>query len=186
MNCLSCRNPYQIPHSLICPPPFSLKSPFFFTEKCFVASPSQKSAQIQFNVKGVFLRPQRWPGLKNPLHGFCSFPSKELAWHKSLTCFHASFFPFLPPLLATPLSTKSGKELPSRNLREKRSDCDFLTEVKNRSYLLGPKNIVPSPKTLVIFLCDGKLLVIAILEGKSVPTAVCLQRGRLRQKIAVI
>ena len=44
LNCLSCRNPYQTPHSLNCLPPFSLKSPFF-TEKCFVASPSQKSAQ---------------------------------------------------------------------------------------------------------------------------------------------
>ena len=28
LNCLSCRNPYQTPHSLI-PPPFSLKTPFF-------------------------------------------------------------------------------------------------------------------------------------------------------------
>ena len=28
LNCLSCRNPYQTPHSLN-PPPFSLKTPFF-------------------------------------------------------------------------------------------------------------------------------------------------------------
>ena len=29
LNCLSCRNPYQTPHSLDCLPPFSLKNPFF-------------------------------------------------------------------------------------------------------------------------------------------------------------
>ena len=35
--------PYQTPNSLNCLPPFHWK-PLFFTEKCFVASPSQKSA----------------------------------------------------------------------------------------------------------------------------------------------
>ena len=40
LNCLSCRNPYQTPHSLNCLPPFHW-NPLFFTEKCFVASPSQ-------------------------------------------------------------------------------------------------------------------------------------------------
>ena len=40
LNCLSCRNPYQTPDSLNCLPPFHWK-PLFFTEKCFVASPSQ-------------------------------------------------------------------------------------------------------------------------------------------------
>ena len=45
LNCLSCRNPYQTPHSLNCLPPFHWKT-LFFTEKCFVASPSQKSALI--------------------------------------------------------------------------------------------------------------------------------------------
>ena len=43
LNCLSCRNPYQTPDSLNCLPSFHWK-PLFFTEKCFVASPSQKSA----------------------------------------------------------------------------------------------------------------------------------------------
>ena len=43
LNCLSCRNPYQTPHSLNCLPPFHWK-PLFFTEECFVASPSQESA----------------------------------------------------------------------------------------------------------------------------------------------
>ena len=43
LNCLSCRNPYQTPHSLNCLPPFHWK-PLSFTEKCFVASPSQKLA----------------------------------------------------------------------------------------------------------------------------------------------
>ena len=45
LNCLSCRNPYQTPDSLNCLPPFHWKS-LFFTERCFVASPSQKSALI--------------------------------------------------------------------------------------------------------------------------------------------
>ena len=38
-------NPFQTPHSLNCLPPFHWK-PLFFTEKCFVASPSQKWALI--------------------------------------------------------------------------------------------------------------------------------------------
>ena len=42
LNCLSCRNPYQTSDSLNCLPPFHWK-PLFFTEKCFVASPSPKS-----------------------------------------------------------------------------------------------------------------------------------------------
>ena len=42
LNCLSCWNPYQTTDSLNCPP-FHWKS-LFFTEKCFVASPSQKLA----------------------------------------------------------------------------------------------------------------------------------------------
>ena len=45
LNCLSCRNPYQTPHSLHPSPPFT-ENPFFFTEKCFVGSPAQKSALI--------------------------------------------------------------------------------------------------------------------------------------------
>ena len=52
-NCLSCRNPYQTPHSLNCLPPYHWKA-LFLTEKCFVASPSQKSAQ---NERGW------WPAL---------------------------------------------------------------------------------------------------------------------------
>ena len=43
LNCLSCRNPYQAPHSLNCLIPFHWKT-LFFTEKYFVASPSQRSA----------------------------------------------------------------------------------------------------------------------------------------------
>ena len=43
LNCLSCRNPYQTPHSLNCLPSFHWKPPFFFPAKCFVASPSQKN-----------------------------------------------------------------------------------------------------------------------------------------------
>ena len=46
LNCLSCRNPYQTPNSLNCLPPFHWK-PLSFTEKCFVASPSQKSALMK-------------------------------------------------------------------------------------------------------------------------------------------
>ena len=45
LNCLSCRNPYQTPHSLN-PSPLFTENPFFFTEKCFVGSPAQKSALI--------------------------------------------------------------------------------------------------------------------------------------------
>ena len=44
LNCLSCRNPHQTPHSLNCLPPFHWK-PLFFTEKCFVASPSTKNPE---------------------------------------------------------------------------------------------------------------------------------------------
>ena len=44
LNCLSCRNPYQTPHSLN-PSPLFTENPSFFTEKCFVGSPAQKSAQ---------------------------------------------------------------------------------------------------------------------------------------------
>ena len=51
LDCLSCRNPYQTPHSLNCLPPFHWKTPFF-TEKCFVASPSQKSASIMGATHG--------------------------------------------------------------------------------------------------------------------------------------
>ena len=54
LNCLSCRNPYQTPHSLNCLPPFHRK-PLFFTEKCFVASPSPKSAP-NFRGSAEFLR----------------------------------------------------------------------------------------------------------------------------------
>ena len=50
LNCLSCRNPYQTPHSLNCLPPFSLKKTLFsLTEKCFVASPSQNPAPTPQN-----------------------------------------------------------------------------------------------------------------------------------------
>ena len=45
LNCLSCRNPYQTPHSLN-PSPLFTENPFFFTEKCFVGSPAQKSTLI--------------------------------------------------------------------------------------------------------------------------------------------
>ena len=46
LNCLSCRNPYQTPHSLN-PSPLFTENPFLFTEKCFVGSPAQKSALIE-------------------------------------------------------------------------------------------------------------------------------------------
>ena len=45
LNCLSCRNPYQIPLSLN-PSPLFTEKPFLFTKKCFVGSPAQKSAPI--------------------------------------------------------------------------------------------------------------------------------------------
>ena len=45
LNCLSCRNPYQTPHSLN-PSPLFTENPFLFTKKCFVGSPAQKSAPI--------------------------------------------------------------------------------------------------------------------------------------------
>ena len=46
LNCNSCANPYQDPDSLNCLRPFHWKT-HFVTEKCFVASPSQKSALIK-------------------------------------------------------------------------------------------------------------------------------------------
>ena len=45
LNCLSCRNPYQMPDSLSCLPPFHWKT-LFFTEKCFVASPSKIGSDL--------------------------------------------------------------------------------------------------------------------------------------------
>ena len=45
LNCLSRRHPYQTPDSLNCLPPFHWK-PLFFTENCFIASPSQTSTLI--------------------------------------------------------------------------------------------------------------------------------------------
>ena len=60
LNCRSCRNPYQTPDSLNCLPPFHWK-PLFFTEKCFVTSPSQKSATAfcKSQKKGGGERPGR-------------------------------------------------------------------------------------------------------------------------------
>ena len=46
LNRLSCKYPYQTPHSLNCLPPLPWKT-LFFTENCFVAPPSQKLALIQ-------------------------------------------------------------------------------------------------------------------------------------------
>ena len=54
LNCLPCRNPYQTLIHWIASP-FSLKDPFFFTEKCFMAPPSQKSAP---NVIQVLCLPE--------------------------------------------------------------------------------------------------------------------------------
>ena len=80
LNCLSCRNPYQAPHSLN-PSPLFTENPFFFTEKCFVGSPAQKSAQIFstlfdpgaerprgtfFNFLGVRVRRARRTPLRGP------------------------------------------------------------------------------------------------------------------------
>ena len=45
MNCLSCRIPYQRLHSLNAWTPFSEKA-LFFTDFCFVASPSQNSVPM--------------------------------------------------------------------------------------------------------------------------------------------
>ena len=44
LNCLSCRDPNQTLPSLNCLPPLHWKA-LLFTEKCFVAYPSQKSAR---------------------------------------------------------------------------------------------------------------------------------------------
>ena len=52
LNCLSCRSPYQTADSLNCLPPFHWK-PLFFTEKCFVASPSQKSALTKYSKSRI-------------------------------------------------------------------------------------------------------------------------------------
>ena len=48
LNCLSCKNPYQTPHSLN-PSPLFTENPLFLTEKCFVGSPAQKSALIRLD-----------------------------------------------------------------------------------------------------------------------------------------
>ena len=56
LNCLSCRSPHQTPLSLN-PSPLFTEKPFFFTEKCFVGSPAQKSAPIDRVPPGVGLAP---------------------------------------------------------------------------------------------------------------------------------
>ena len=66
LNCLSCRNPYQTPASLNCLPPSHWKNPFF-TEKCFVASPSQKSALINVHFgKGLVVTGHEKRGARDP------------------------------------------------------------------------------------------------------------------------
>ena len=71
LNCLSCRNPYQAPHSLNASPIFTEK-PFVFTEKCFVATPKNRLllglrwdlilAGLSHSVKSVphYLFPGLW------------------------------------------------------------------------------------------------------------------------------
>ena len=68
LNCLPLRNPYQTPHSLNASL-LGTERPLFFTEKCFVASPSQKSAPIE-TFSGWGDLGYRWPskgGSKRPL-----------------------------------------------------------------------------------------------------------------------
>ena len=57
LNCLSCRNPYQTPLSLN-PSPLFTEKPFFFTEKCFVGSPAQKSAPTKCSTMAQFIFPK--------------------------------------------------------------------------------------------------------------------------------
>ena len=64
LNCLSCRNPYQAPDPLNCLPLFHWK-PLFFTEKCSVASPSDKSAPnkkacVKAHLKNILSNPRRF------------------------------------------------------------------------------------------------------------------------------
>ena len=47
-NRLSCRNPYQNPHSLNASPLFTENPFFFFTEMCFFTSPPQKPAPMSY------------------------------------------------------------------------------------------------------------------------------------------
>ena len=79
LNCLSYRDPYQTE----LPPPFPRK-PLFFTERCFVASPSQKEALIVAMVSQnsfvlVLHRiSQQKKGLPLPLgRGVCETKSKN-------------------------------------------------------------------------------------------------------------
>ena len=77
LNYLSCTNPYQAPDSLNCLPPFHWKT-LFFTEKCFVASPSQKSALNRCPCRrcGVDIEiPYRLPFWRE----FCLFLSVRVA-----------------------------------------------------------------------------------------------------------
>ena len=63
LNCLSCRNPYQTPHSLNCLPPSRWKK-LFLTQECFVASPSQKvsSYSVRTKLRAVLsLNQLLWP-----------------------------------------------------------------------------------------------------------------------------
>ena len=82
LNCLSYRNPHQAPHSLNASPLFTEK-PFFCTEKCFVAAPSQRKGSYVTNggLRGV------WPpfleiGRNQPFSPFCCpfrpFPEEGL------------------------------------------------------------------------------------------------------------
>ena len=90
LNCLSCRNPYQTPHSLNCLPPFHWKS-LFFTEKRFVASPPQKLALIKpqiFRENRAKILPGNWAFCD--LIGAFSRPIGAPVWGRSGPILHTS------------------------------------------------------------------------------------------------
>ena len=91
LNFLSCWNPYQTPHSLNASPLFTEKPFFFFAEKCFVASPSQKNRLLK-NSAEEWLSPicggRHWATSLEPLcapgKGLLArtfFFSAVLGWH---------------------------------------------------------------------------------------------------------
>ena len=76
LNCLSCRNPYQAPHSLTCLPPLHWKALLFLTEKCTDFPKSGSEDLNQGHLAGWHKR----QFLQAPLFGWILPFSGVAAW----------------------------------------------------------------------------------------------------------
>ena len=99
-NCLSCRVPYQRLHSLNAWTPFSQKV-LFFTDFCFVASPSQISVPASFSYFSQ--RAAIGGRQKGVSHILLRSLFSSLFLAVQLVTFWERFCQFLAPLLPLPL-----------------------------------------------------------------------------------